>query len=119
VRLLSTQNSRLISDFHDHFDFDGVIGGKLVKTDRGTGMTPRGAKDFVDQIGATMDDIGGFGKTFRGVDHAKELDDLDDLIQVADQGFDRGESVERTDARGGVTLLDGQVAADLADVRLA
>ena len=73
------------------------------------------AEDGDQQIGAAVDDLGVIGEVRRGVDHAKQLDNLD-LVQRAGCLLHGGQKPEAGKPGMFIGLLPGHVGAHLAGV---
>src|SRR5687767_5975839 len=74
------------------------------------------AEQFVEQVGATMDDNRCVEESFRAVYHSQNFHHARDLVEIADDSFDRRQTTQRGVASAIVSLFRRDLLAHLADV---
>gem|GEM_PF-2227144 len=83
-------SGRLV-DFEDYLDFDRYTGGQTLHSDCGSGMPAAFAQNFDKKVGRTVYHLRLIFEIWRAMDHAQDLDDALDSIQVAKHGLRRGQ----------------------------
>src|SRR5262245_30095993 len=102
-------------ELDDHLHLDRGIAGKSRHADRRAGMLSDGlAEDFDHQIGKSVHHPGLVAETVGRVDHAENLDDALDAIEVAERRAYFSQHDQSRLPGGLVALLHGQVLADLS-----
>src|SRR5262249_50709767 len=97
-------------------DLDGNAVRQLGQTNSGARvLAALRAEELVEEVGGAVDHLGHAVEAGRHVDHAHQSHDALDAVELAQLLLEAREDRQRDQPRGGVALLDGEVAAELAD----
>ena len=88
--------------------------GSTATPDGGTGVPALVAEHRDHEVGGAVHHLGPVEEVRLGIDEAAEPDHADDLVEVAERRLELRQQVDRAGARGGLALLDGDAAAELA-----
>src|SRR5437763_8947272 len=105
-----------VLQLEDAFDLDGDLERQRAHPDGGAGVPAALlAEDPDEEVGGAVGDGRLIAELGIRVHEAEQLDDAGDPVELAELGLDRREHVEGDELRGALTLLDGELAAELAD----
>src|SRR3954447_13260347 len=104
------------ADLDDGLDLDRDVARQAAHADRRAGVAPPVPEHLDEQVRAAVDHLGLLAESGHGVDHAQQLDDPADPIEVAQLGFHGRDQLEAGHAGVAVGLLDRDILPDDAGV---
>src|SRR5215831_12241614 len=115
--ILSSFAMQLLSQLEFAVDLDRDAVRELGEPDRGTGMFPvLRPEQLVEEIRRAVDHLRHAVEAGGRVDHSKQSHHPLHAVEVAELLLEAREHGEGNRARGGISLLDAQVAPNLAGV---
>src|SRR5580692_5564314 len=109
-----TRLAPLLVNLGDKVDFHTGSKGHLSNSEGAAGMLAADSKNFGEQFGCTVRYEMLFSECRRAVDQDHQLDDLPNLIEIADSQIQRRQQVDCDTARSYCSELRGEICAKLS-----
>src|SRR5689334_10492387 len=104
----------LSDDFERALDFDSCIRRQSCHTDRAASVPALIPESLDHEVGRAVHHVGAVGKSGCRIDETTQSYDARDIVEVAERVLELRQQVDRTGARGLLSILDRDARAQLS-----